>query len=309
MARGVRIGDYLLEQELAVLSTSFLYRAMHSVLPRHALVKVAREPSESVAVLREACLLAALPHPGVVRVYETGRLGDQRTWFAYEDVEGMTLADAFAGGELGTIEPTVAVGMIRDIAEVLAYAHLRGVIHCAIAPDRLVVARGRGFPICVTDWSSARAHDAEPAPAAELVAFTAPELAGTDAIDDRADVWSLGVIAYRAVTGRMPFETAVTTPVAGLFVPAEVHAPTAPRELASLIDSMLAFDRWDRPTAAEVRAQLATLAATPDEVVDAPIELRIRRPRWTPQIDLGTKLRADTELEPSVIVTDEPDPS
>jgi serine/threonine-protein kinase len=316
MARGVRIGDYQLEQELAVSPVSFLYRAQHSVLPRRALLKVSRETTTRVDVLREACLLAALSHPGVVRVYETGRMSDQRTWFAYEDVEGMTLADAFDGGPdsaLGAIAAEVAVGMIRDVAEILAYAHQRGVIHCAIAPERLVVARGRGFPICVTDWSAARAHDAETAPAADLVAYTAPELATGEPIDDRVDVWALGVIAYRAVTGRMPFDAAVTTPVTGLFVPAEVHCPTAPRELAMLIDSMLAFDRWDRPTAAEVRGQLAILAAhlegAPPEPVDAPIELRIRKPRWTPQIDLGTKLRADTELESSLIVTDETDPS
>src|SRR4051812_21426989 len=191
MARGVRIGDYQLEQELAVSPTSFVYRALHSVLPRRALVKVAREPSESVAVLREACFLAALPHLGIVRVYETGRLSDQRTWFAFEDVEGMTLADAFEGGPesaLGTIEATIAIGILRDVAEILAYAHQRGVIHCAISPERLVVARGRGFPVCVTDWSAARAHDAEALPVAELAPYTAPELAAGDAIDDRVDV-------------------------------------------------------------------------------------------------------------------------
>lgn len=298
MARGVRIGDYLLEQELAVSPFAFLYRAVHSVLPRHALVKVARSAGESLAVLREACLLEALPHPGVVRVYETGRLSDSRTWFAHEDVEGMTLADALEAPESELVEPAVAIAMIRDVAEILAHAHQRGVFHCAITPESLVVARGRGFPICVADWSAARAHDAAGQPSGEPSPFTSPELAAGDAIDDRADVWSLGVIAYRAIAGKMPFEAPVTSPASGLFVPIEVHIPGMPRELATLLDSMLAFDRWDRPTAAEVRA---ALAVTTVEVIDKPIEmLRIRKPRWTPQIDLGTKL---VDHEPSVIVS------
>jgi serine/threonine-protein kinase len=197
-----------------------------------------------------------------VRVYETGRLVDSRTWFASEIVEGLTLAH--------DIEAAEAIGMIRDVAEILAYAHQRGVIHCAITPDRLVIARGRGFPICITDWSAARAHDAAGAFYAESGPFTAPELAIGDAVDDRADVFALGVVAYRTLTGVMPFER---------HVPTEVYCPELPREVTSLVDQMVAHDRWDRPSAAEVRAELAKPSS--QDVV------RIRRPRWTPQIDLG----------------------
>ena len=292
MARGVRIGDYQIEHELAIGPSVASYRAIHSVLPRRALLKVAREPGDSVTVLREACILAALPHPGIVRVYETGRLADLRTWFACEIVEGLTLAATFV---LGAIEAAVAVGMIRDVAEVLAYAHQRGVIHGGVTPERLVVAgRGRGFPMCITDWSAARAHDAEAMSLGEPTPFTAPELIAGDTIDDRADVFALGVVAYRALTGEMPaapFEPPVKT---------EVHCPDAPRELTALIDQMLAFERWDRPSAAEVRAELGWLAtslATPK----TPDVLRIRKPRWTPQIDLGTRLRADTEADPGIL--------
>jgi serine/threonine-protein kinase len=287
MARGVRIGDYQIEQEL----DGSVYRAVHLVLPRRALLKVARDAGESVAVLREACILAALPHPGIERVYETGRLPDQRTWFAQEIVDGLTLSGTF---ELGAIEAVVAIGMIRDVAEILAFAHQRGVIHCGITADCLLVAgRNRGFPMCVTDWSAARPHDAAPAAAAPG-AWVAPELAAGDMIDDRADVYSLGMIAYRAIAGVGPFDAVATR------VPLEVHCPEVPRELTSFVDSMLAPDRWDRPSAAEVRAELGFLASSLS-TLRAPEAVRIRKPRWTPQVDLGTKLRADTEADPGIL--------
>jgi serine/threonine-protein kinase len=269
MGQKVRIGDYRIEQELEVTPFVASFLGVHSVLPRHAVIKVAQTQHDSVAVLREACLLAALPHPGIPSVYETGRLVDSRTWFAAELVEGPPL-DA--------LEPDVALAMIRDVAAILAHAHQRGVIHCAITPERLVVAPGRGFQMCVTEWSSARAHDAAGVYSVEPTPYTAPELAIGDAVDDRADVFALGVVAYRTLTGVMPAKQHVLT---------EVYCPELPREITGLVDQMLSFDRWDRPSAAEVCAELAKPIT--HEVV------RIRRPRWTPQIDLRTKLRFDTE--------------
>jgi len=263
-----------------------------------ALIRVAREAHDNVSVLREACLLAALPHPGIVRVFETGRL-EHRTWFAHEIIEGLTLQAMFqalpasASGEGSNasegIEAATAVGMLRDVAEILAYAHQRGVIHCAISPEKLVVSRGRGFAMCVTEWAAARAHDASTPYSGELGPFTAPELLQGDIVDDRVDVFALGVVAYRTLTGRMP----AVQPI-----PTEVHCPDVPRELTALVDQMLSQDRWDRPSAAEVRAELAWLTTALATQTGSVEVVRMRRPRWTPQIDPGTTLRAQPALEP-----------
>lgn len=261
MARGVRIGDYEIEQEL----DGSVYRAIHLVLPRRALLKISRDASESVTLLREACILAALPHPGIIRVFETGRLPDHRSWFAQEIVDGLTVAGTFA---LGPLDPEVALGMIRDVAEILAFAHQRGVIHGGISAHCLVVAgRNRGFPMCVTDWSAARAHDASPE------------------IDDRDDVHALGLVAYRTLAG-----------IAAGSASLAAVCPQLPRELTNVVDSMLAADRWDRPSAAEVRAELGFLAGT---LARAPEPVRIRKPRWTPQVEI--RLRPDTEADPGIL--------
>ena len=263
----VRIGDYRLEEELTASTAARTYRATHQVLPRQVVVKLASEPRDSLGVLREACILAALPHCGIVRVYETGRLGDHRTWFASEIVEGLTLAGAL---ELGPLEVGVANGIVRDLAEILAYAHNRGVVHAGLVPDHVVLtARTRGFPLCITDWSAARTHDAQGIHTWEPGPYTAPEVVRGE-LDDRADVFALGAIAFRALTGAMPDGA-----------PISARAPHLPRALATLVEQMLAYDRWDRPSSAEVRAELAGV------VVEPPPDLRIRRPKWTPPLSFA----------------------
>jgi eukaryotic-like serine/threonine-protein kinase len=277
-----RIGSYQLEAELTASLSSFTYRAMHHVLPRQVIVKLAREPHDSLGVLREACILAALPHPGIVRVWETGRLADQRTWFASEIVDGDSLGNTLALG--GALEASIAIGIVRDLAEILAHAHSRGVIHAGLTPDRIAITpRLRGFPLCITDWSTARTHDATSVHGWEPSAYTAPEMARGE-LDDRADVFALGAIAYRAFTGAAPDGGA---PLAEL-------APMLPRQVALVVDQMLAYDRWDRPSSAEVRAALA--------MPEVP-ELRIRKPRWTPPLQF-----APSELESSTPTIDDLEP-
>ncbi len=281
-----RIGNYRIVGELGRDASGVVYEARHLVLPRRAIVKVMDElqPPRPLAIqlLREACILEALEHPGTVRVYESGLLSERRPWFAAEHVEGATVADLF---EAGPLEPANAVVLLRDIAEVLEHAHRRGVVHCGLRPDRIVITnRSRGYPLCVVDWSDARVHDTSaPLPDPDVREYSAPELVGGSAVDDRADVFSLGVIAYRALTGVLPFE-AITAQGEVQLVPTEVHCPNAPPELTSLVDQMLAWERFDRPSSAEVTAELAQLAI---DLVEPPqprlaSSVRIRQPRWTP---------------------------
>lgn len=299
-----RIGNYRITGPRGRDATGLVFEARHIVLPRRAIVKVmeASEPRPiAVQLLREACILEALEHPGIVRVYESGLLADRRPWFAHECVEGATIANLL---EAGPLDPQHAVVMLRDIAEVLEHVHRRGIVHCGLRPDRIVITgRSRGYPLCIVDWSDARVHDTtSPHPEPQIADYSAPELMHGGPIDDRADVFSLGVIAYQALTGELPFDGVWLATVADgstQHVPTEVRCPDAPPELTAIVDQMLSWDRFDRPSSAEANAELAQLALDLAEppVPRLPGAVRIRRPRWTPALPMG-------EGEPDLIALD-----
>ncbi|TMQ10262.1 MAG: serine/threonine protein kinase [Deltaproteobacteria bacterium] len=300
-----RIGNYRVERELGPTGSGVLLQVRHQVLPRRAIIKVvhaafAAMPPFVVQTLREACILEAIGHPGVPIVYESGLLRDRRPWFAFEMIHGPTLEDILASGTMPVLE---VAGALRDLAEILEHAHRHGVIHRGLRPDRIVVTHDRRYPLCIPDWSEAIAHDASACvpPPDGCYGYVAPELAHQDAggaerVDDRADMFALGAIAYRALTGALPFEPGAA------YIPVHRRHPGVPRELATIIDSLLSFDRFDRPSSSEVRAEMDWLlpalqqrAAAADcsaseNVADSRENVvlleqpRMRRPRWTPNV-------------------------
>lgn len=287
LSRNDRIGNYRIEGELGPTGTGLLLEAHHLVLPRRAIIKVvhtafAAVQPFAVQTLREACILEAIAHPGVPAIYESGVLRDRRPWFAFEAISGPTLEELIEPGPL----PIVAVaGILRDLAEILELAHRRGVIHRGLRPDRVIVTHPRRFPLCIPDWSEAIAHDAQRrspiATPSGAESYLAPEVGpeavldddgdaepsagatGTeDRVDDRVDMFALGVIAFRALTGVLPFRANARFP----HVSAQVLRRDAPARLTSLIDSLLAFDRFDRPSAADVGVAIDWLFATLPEL-------------------------------------------
>jgi serine/threonine-protein kinase len=199
---------------------------------------------------------------------------------------------------------------LRDLTEVIDHAYRRGVINCGLRPDRIVITgRQRGFPLCVTDWTDARVHDAAPAPFVPTGPswhYTSPELACGDPIDDRADVFAIGVIAYQLFSCTLPFDNGpIPTDNSSVIQhrPLAQSCPDLPRELCGLVDQMLAYDRWDRPAIAEVFADLSWLA----EVLAAPLARPAMRtrPRWTP--NLGFDLVDEPTVE-RIIARKTPDP-
>jgi serine/threonine-protein kinase len=287
-----RIGNYRIDGERRRDATSVVYEARHLVLPRRA----ADVRPAAIQLLREACILEALEHPGIIRVFESGLLPDRKPWFAYERVEGATVGDLLANGPL---DPPHAAALLRDIADILEHAHRRGVVHGSLRPDRIVVTgRARGFPLCIADWTDARVHDTSaPVHAVGPIEYSAPELVKGDMIDDRVDVFSLGVIAYQTLTGTVP----AVSEVRSQQVLTEVRCPEAPPPLTGLVDQMLAWDRFDRPSSAEVKAELTQLAADLAEPESrAPGVVRIRKPRWTPSLSFESG-------EPDIVAIDTSD--
>jgi len=228
-----------------------VFHAEHVLLPRQVSLKIMHASTgwtrtAAMQVLREACLLEALHHPGIPRVFECGVLPDRRTWTAVERIEGDTVAQLFKAGPLSIHE---VVALLRDVADVLEHAHARGVVHRQLVASAIVRTPGRMIGHAVTRWDKALTLDTK---------------ARVD-IDTRDDVFALGVIAFRALTGAMP--DVQTTSEA---------LPGAPLELASLIDQLLATEPIARPTASEVRDRADWLADTLLPVV--------QQARWTPQV-------------------------
>ncbi|MFT3692783.1 MAG: protein kinase [Kofleriaceae bacterium] len=233
-----RVGDYRIERELRSEDTGMVYIAKHLVLPRRAALKV-MHPAQAymralaVQILREACVLEALSHPGVPRVYECGVLEDKRPWVALELITGETIA------ELVTTEPLSQndlVTMIVTIAGVLEHAHARGVIHNRLTDASIVRTRDRAVPFSLRGWGDVVAHDSNLA------------------ADPSGDVHDLGLVAFRALTGQMMREGDSATALTP-------HVP----ELARLIDDMVMPDSMHRPTAADVRERASRVV-----IVDAP---------------------------------------
>lgn len=239
-------------------TTDGRHRAIHRWTGRRVEIEVGVE-DDTAAIVRAAAALDSIDHPGVARILGHGVLATGETWRAVELPEGIALADVMLRRRLAAGE---IIALLRDAADVLAAAHRASVVHCALRPDAIYFGTGSHHPpVIVGAWGAMRAPGRSAGEDVDLSVYAAPELGRR--FDGRADLYSLGVIAYRAFTGRFP-EADV------------VHVAGAPEPLSRLLVRMLAADPERRPSAPEVRL-LAGRMLEPDRVT-APRA----RTRWTP---------------------------
>lgn len=220
LATGSRIGAYEILAPLGAGGMGEVYRARHHQLDREVAVKVL--PSRLLGdegaqkrFAREAKMLATLSHPNIMAIYDFITEGDQYCVVA-ELLEGETLRTRLSGGILQWRRAT-EIG--AAIAEGLAGAHAKGVIHRDLKPDNVfLTADGR---VKVLDFGLARAlpfaspdddtaptamHLTTPGTVLGTVGYMSPEQARGAAADGRSDVFSLGCVMYEMVAGRSPFE-------------------------------------------------------------------------------------------------------
>jgi serine/threonine-protein kinase len=249
-------GRYLLEGELGRGGMGIVFLGRDIALERPVAIKLlpphfAGIPEIRARFLQEARTAARLAHPHIIPIHAVETHGDLAC-FVMSYVPGRTLAEAV---ELeGPLPPTVVARMIQEVAWALAYAHQQGVVHRDVKPDNILLERGTGRAL-VMDFGIAHvARDTPITPPDQRFGtprYASPELAGGEPADGRSDLYSLGVTAYFALTGRTPFEgdhasallvqhlTAPPPPVASL-------RPGTPAALAQAIDRCLAKDPADR---------------------------------------------------------------
>ncbi len=272
----------LLQRELGGGGMSRVFVARDEALGREVVVKVlSPELAAGLSVerfTREIKLAASLQEPHIVPVLTAGATTDGLPWFTMPFMAGESLRARIARGPLPVAE---ALGILRNVAQALAYAHARGIVHRDIKPENVLLSSGTAV---VADFGIAKALSASrtQAPNAGLTqagmaigtpAYMAPEQATGDVnTDHRADIYAWGVLAYELLQGAHPFADR-TTPAAmtaahiATQAPAVTASSVAPA-VRALIARSLAKDPADRPSSMEaLLAALSSSAESPIEPV------------------------------------------
>jgi serine/threonine-protein kinase len=275
-------GEYSLQREIGRGGMGIVYLAREVQLDRDVAIKVlpshlARLTTARERFVQEARTAAGLSHPHIVPIHRVGE-ADGFVFFVMSYVEGETLGERLR--TQGPLPPADAARVLREVAWALAYAHGRGVVHRDVKPDNILLESGTGRAM-VTDFGIAHGGGQSALLDAGKIMGTAhfmsPEQGMNKPVDGRSDIYSLGVVGYLAVSGRLPFEEAsvpaliarqsIDTPPGLMSV-----APGVPSALAAAIDRCLNRDPDARFPDGEALA--AALAPPPDARTTLPASLR-----------------------------------
>ncbi|MEM7584852.1 MAG: protein kinase [Acidobacteriota bacterium] len=282
------LAHFELRKEIGRGGMGVVYEAFDTKLLRTVAIKVlpalvADAPTRRARLLREAQAAAKLNHPAIATVYEIGEartddpelaaFADKVIYIVMEYVEGVDLRYRLEAG----LRLEEAVDFARQIAEGLASAHRAGVVHRDLKPGNIrVTPDGR---VKILDFGLAKVAWGEPGSEAKTkaaltrtgvivgtVPYMAPEqFQGTD-LDERADLFSLGVILYQMLTGQLPFQGARLVDYVRALAKQELESPSKsnpaiPDRLGRLVEALLAQDPNERvPSAVTVGTELAAIA-------------------------------------------------
>lgn len=224
---------------------------------------------------REINAARSLTHPSAVRIRDYGVAEGDRPFLVMDEVDGVPL-DTWAAGRR-PVPIGDAVSMLIPVAELLEEAHAAGIVHCDVKPSHILVREANGHPqeVKLIDFGIARlSRSVMGSPAGELdpagrrisgtPAYMSPErVLGSD-YDGRADVYSLAIVLYELLAGRLPFELPADAGPYEVFaaqvrdyaLPLRVFRADTTATLGAFLQRALAKDPADRPTAAELAQYL-----------------------------------------------------
>ena len=277
--------SYELDCEIGRGGMGIVYRARDRGLKRLVAIKLlppelAFRSEIKTRFLREAETAAQLSHPNIVPIY-TVHEQNGLVFFVMAYISGDNLAKRLHERGVLTIDETRKV--LREVADALAYAHERGVVHRDIKPDNILLDAVTGRPM-VTDFGIARAMDSSgdsrltaTGMAIGTPAYMSPEQAAGDReIDGRSDLYSLGILGYQMLTGEPPF-TAGSTPamlvkhISEAPIPVQQRRSDVPTDLARTVMMLLEKEPKNRfPTATALVAALDAREAPPSRAPEAP---------------------------------------
>ncbi len=269
-------GRYSLDRELGRGGMGIVFLARDVALDRPVAIKLllpqlAAMPDLRERFRREAQTAAKLSHPNIVPIHVVEE-SDGLLYFVMAYVDGESLGQRVR--RTGPLAPSVVTKIVQEVAWALAYAHKHGVVHRDIKPDNILLDKGSGRAM-VSDFGIARVTEGGTMTGkGELIGtvrYMSPEQATGDAVDGRSDLYSLGVTAFYALSGQLPFD--------GPNLPAIIHkhvavppprvgtvARAVPPPLAEAVDRCLAKDPAARFPSGEALADAVGISGVRAEV-------------------------------------------
>ncbi len=251
-------GRYRVEGRLGVGGMSTVHLAFDQRLERYVAIKLlaehlADDPTFVSRFRREALAAARLVHPNIVQVFDFGLDESQHQHFiVMEHVPGHSCAELLR--DRGHLDVEQAIDIVTQACRGLDYAHRNGVVHRDVKPGNLLVSDSG--VIKLADFGIARATDQSSITQVGSVlgtaAYLAPEQARGEEAGPRADIYSLGVVTYQLLSGRLPYEASSLSELAlkqqrESPVPLDELNSGVPRELAQGVALALAIDQESRP--------------------------------------------------------------
>jgi streptogramin lyase len=274
---GTNVGPYEIKALLGAGGMGQVYRAHDPRLEREVAIKVlsaglAHEPGYLERFRREARAVARLNHPNVVQVYDFGEQGDL-TYLVMPLLSGGTLRDYLNHRKI--LPLAEAVSIAEQVASALQYAHERGLIHRDVKPANILLNTGN--QALLSDFGIVRlVHKEDNAQTLTHMGafvgspeYAAPEMVTGQQIDQRVDIYALGVMLFQMLTGRLPFSAATMVSVLMMQAqqpppPPRSINPDIPPAVEAVILKALAKKPEDRyQTAAEFLAALRAAVVTP----------------------------------------------
>ena len=252
-------GRYEIVAVLGGGGTAIVYLARHHALHRDVAIKVIRpEVFESERELeryvREARIIASLNHPNIVTLHDVGKLGDGRPYMVMEYVNGQSLNRLLSHD--ATLPFDTALAVFEQVARALGHAHRNGIVHRDIKPGNILLRqRSTGYPMVkVADFGVASVASASTTHQGAFIGtpmYMSPEQAQGLPVSPASDIYSLGIVMYRALTGRKPFEAESPVALAMCHVtdpvpPMQGEGVDIPPDLEAVVLRCLEKDPADR---------------------------------------------------------------
>ena len=303
---GTPLGRYVLLDVLGHGAMASVFRARDTQLGREVAIKVmgmtvATRGQGAERFRREAQAVAALKHPGIVEIYDfVHATAEEPSYIVAELIEGPTLRRLLDDRQARLL-PEVAALIALPLAEALATAHERGIVHRDIKPDNVMLERsGDRCRVVITDFGVAHITGLETMTASGALvgspAYMSPEQARGHDVGPGADIWALGILLYEMATGCLPFPgkdpfSVIAAIARGTFRrPSQIAATVGPRFERIVVRCLLRDPAARYPSAGELAADLRELASEAGLLPEQPALRRF----------LDDPAQFETELRPRI---------